>query len=60
MGSKIEKFIISFQENHNQHKIDEETVETMTECACCTNDLFFNGVLLNTEHGFMLVDENDK
>ncbi|CAD8107804.1 unnamed protein product [Paramecium sonneborni] len=60
LGNQIENFIITFQEKHNQHKIDEEIIESMTDCACCTNDLYFNGVLLNTEHGFMLVDETDK
>lgn len=29
------------------------------ECVCCTGDLLFNGVLLNTEHGFLLLDESD-
>ncbi|CAD8082501.1 unnamed protein product [Paramecium sonneborni] len=60
LGNQIENFIITFQEKHNQHKVDEEIIESNADCTCCTNDLYFNGVLLNTEHGFMLVDETDK
>lgn len=30
------------------------------DCVCCSSDISFNGILLNTEHGFLLCDENDQ
>lgn len=60
LGSQLEEQYVKFAQQHQAHIQEEPEPQGQSEnCSCCSNDLFFNGVILNTEHGFLLADEND-
>ncbi|KAM3135348.1 hypothetical protein pb186bvf_012506 [Paramecium bursaria] len=61
LAEEMQQQITEFQFHHSTHKqIEVEPDDCVTECVCCRNDLNFYGVLLNTEHGFILADETDQ
>jgi hypothetical protein len=65
LAQEIEEFTIKFNAEHAKHFEEhalvrqDSNISLSEDCVCCSNDISFNGLLLNTEHGFLLCDEGD-